>query len=115
MAIRLPAWVKSLARFFSQAAPAPNLPPDDLKKQMGISILVLQEALRSSLIHLVEIKGQDGLAWLSEFQDELVRSAKNMVGEGFAMEDEIKLIDGSIQYLNFIFDGVRREIADKTK
>jgi hypothetical protein len=77
--------------------------------------MVLQEALGSSLIQLVDIKGKDGLSWLSEFQDQLIQSSKNSLAQGLATEDELELLGISFRHLNFIFDGVRREMSEKSK
>jgi hypothetical protein len=79
---------------------------------MGMSLLVLQEALRQTLIMLAETKGDQALPWLSEFEDQLIRDAKGTVTEGISIDHEAPLIDGTIDYLKFVFDGVRRNIAD---
>jgi hypothetical protein len=44
---------------------------------MTMAALFLQEGLRRALIELVRSKGDTGLAWLTDFQNELVRDAKS--------------------------------------
>jgi hypothetical protein len=88
---------------------------DKQKGLLAIMLLVTQDALRRTLIELTHLKGENGLRWLSEFEAQLVRDAKDTVTEGVAMEDEVAQIDGAIQYLQFLFDGARREIAEKSK
>jgi hypothetical protein len=78
---------------------------------MGICLIVLQGALRESLIMLAESKGDEALSWLSEFEDQLIRDAKGTVTEGISVNHEVALIDDAINILKFVFDGVRRRIA----
>jgi hypothetical protein len=77
--------------------------------------LYLKEGLRRTLLELVQAKGDEGLNWLRNFEDELVRDAKCSGVDGVPIEDEAAIMRGALEFLGFIFDGVRREIADKTK
>jgi TRAP-type C4-dicarboxylate transport system substrate-binding protein len=77
--------------------------------------LYLTEGLRRTLLELVQAKGDEGLNWLRDFEDELVRDAKGSGVDGVPIEDEAAIMRGAIEFLGFIFDDIRREIADKTK
>jgi hypothetical protein len=80
---------------------------------MGMWLLVLRDALERSLIMLAESKGDKALTWLSEFENQLIRDAKGTVTEGVAIDREVALIDSAIDFLKFVFDSVRRQIASK--
>jgi hypothetical protein len=62
MAIRLPAWAKRLARFFSQTAPAPNGPPDG-DRVMDVKQFSKVELSNdgSAVIVTAECTGESGL------------------------------------------------------
>jgi hypothetical protein len=81
---------------------------------MTMAALYLQEGLRRALIELVRSKGDAGLAWLTDFQNELVRDAKCTSGvDGLPIEDEAEIMKIAINYLEFVFDGIRREITEQ--
>jgi hypothetical protein len=81
---------------------------------MTMAALFLQEGLRRALIELVRSKGDTGLAWLTDFQNELVRDAKSASGvDGLPIEDEAEIMSIALNYLDFVFDGIRREITEE--
>ena len=88
---------------------------DPQKKVMGMCLLVTQDALTRCLGQPSKTKGDQRSEWLLEFENELVRDAKDIVTEGVPMNDELVLVESAIKYLKFIFDGARREIAEKSK
>jgi hypothetical protein len=83
---------------------------------LGISLHALQEALRRSLLRLCKAGDASAeLKWFSELQVDLVHRTKHTITEGIAMSDEVSIIDKSISYLGFVFDGVRRDVMKETK
>ena len=88
--------------------------PNNRGPGMTMAALFLQEGLRRALIELVRLKGDAGLAWLTDFQNELVREAKSTSGvDGLPIEDEGAVMNIAINYLEFVFDGIRREITEE--
>ncbi len=53
--------------------------------------------------------------WLSEFESELVRDIKNTDIGGVPMTSETVMVERAIQFLNSIFDGARRQIAEESE
>ena len=80
-----------------------------------LSSLFLTEGLRRSLLELVRLKGDDGLAWLAKFQNDLVRDSKCSGADGVPIQDEAMIMGTALQMLGFVFDGIRREIGQKPK
>ena len=82
----------------------------------AMAAMYLQEGLRRALIELVQLKGDAGLAWLTDFREELLRDAKNVTGvDGVPIEDEAAIMRFAVNFLEFALDGIRREIDQKPK
>jgi hypothetical protein len=83
---------------------------------LAISLSAMQEALRRCFLKIYETRDASAeLKWFSNLEDELIRATKDTIIEGAAMSDEVIMVDEAIAYLRFAFDGVRREIANKSK
>jgi hypothetical protein len=87
--------------------------PTNNEAALILSSLFITEGLKRSLLELVRLKGDDGLAWLTEFQGELVRDSKCSGVDGVPIEDEATIMRNALQMLDFVFDGIRREIGQK--
>ena len=100
-------------------AKAKNDPFRQLQKNsaaLAISLSALQEALRRSLLRSCKAGDASAeLKWFSELDADLIHRAKQTVTEGLAMTDEAIIIDQAIDYLRFVFKGVRRDVVSKTK
>jgi hypothetical protein len=83
---------------------------------LAISLNALQEALRRSFRRSCKTEDVSAeLKWFSELEADLIHRAKHTVTEGVAMTDEVIIIDQVIDYLRFVFDGIRRDVANKTE
>ena len=82
---------------------------------MILASLFLKEGMRRSLLEVVQSKGDDGLAWLTEFHKQLVRDLKCSAVSGVPLEDEALIMRNALKVLDFVFDGIRREIVQKPK
>ena len=89
--------------------------PTNNEAAMLLLTLYVREGLRRSLLELVQLKGDEGLTWLTEFQNELVRDSKCSGVNGVPIEDEALIMTNALKLLDSFFDGVRREITQKPK
>jgi hypothetical protein len=79
---------------------------------LGMWLYILRQTLERSLALLAEARGLD---WLSEFESELVQDIKNTDIGGVPMTSETVMVERAIQFLNSIFDGARRQIAEESE
>jgi hypothetical protein len=96
--------------------PLENAGPPSIREAIfAASLVATREALRKALKELCELKGGGAKRWLDDFEQRLIADAKDMIGEGVAMEDELKIIDGVIANLRLTFTGVRNDLFGETK
>jgi hypothetical protein len=94
--------------------PQPGLP--SLREAiLAASLMATQEALRKSLRELCELKGGGARKWLDKFEQRSIADAKDMIGEGIAMEDELRIIDGVIANIRSMFAPLRNDLFGDTK
>jgi hypothetical protein len=90
-------------------------PPSIREVILGASLVATREALRKALKEIYELKGGGAKRWLDNFERGLIAGAKDMVGEGVAMEDELKIINGVIANIRSTFTELRNELFGETK
>jgi hypothetical protein len=83
---------------------------------LAISLHALQEDLRRSLVRLCKASdASTELKWFSELEADLVHRAKHTMTEGISMSDEIIIIDGAMDHLHFVFNGIRKDVMKETE
>jgi hypothetical protein len=90
-------------------------PPSVREAILAASLMATQGALRNALRELYELKGGGARKWLGNFEQRSIADAKDMVGEGIAMEDELKIIDGVIANIRSMFAPLRNDLFGDTK
>ena len=91
-------------------------PSDSDTTSLAIALAGMQEALRRCMLKICEAGDASAeLDWFSELEDELAHRAKNAVIEGAAMSDETTVVNQAIAYIGFAFEGVRRDVSNKTE
>jgi hypothetical protein len=90
-------------------------PPSIREAILAASLMATQEALRKALKEIYELKGGGTKRWLDNFEQTLIADAKDMVVEGVAMEDELKIIDGVISNIRFTFTALKNDLFGETK
>jgi hypothetical protein len=90
-------------------------PPSVREAILAASLMATQEALRKALRELYELKGGGARKWLDNFEQRSIADAKDMVGDGIAMEDELKIIDGVIANIRLTFAPLRNDLFGDTK
>jgi hypothetical protein len=82
---------------------------------LGMTLTTMQEALRRAALKMSETQGAPAVSrWLSELEDELIRSAKDTVTEGTSMADEVRVMDSTVTYIRFALGNIRKQI-EKSK
>ena len=105
----------ALGRLRGEVAPQESQLVDRQKMMMGLLMLVDQDIIFRTLIGLHHLKGKDGDKWLSEFEAQLIRDVEDLLPEGLGMEDEAAGYETAIAHIQYLFDGARRKIANKTE
>jgi hypothetical protein len=67
------------------------------------------------VLDLVRSKGDGGLAWLAQFQADLVMDSKCSGVVGVPIENGAVIMRNALQMLDFFFDGIRGELVQKSK
>jgi hypothetical protein len=79
---------------------------------LSLTLLAMQEALRRAALKMCETQGAPAVSrWLSELEDELIRSIKDTVTEGASMADEVRVMDGTVTYIRFALGNIREQIG----
>src|SRR5262249_38165547 len=78
---------------------------------LGLIVVSLTDAFKKSAMLVLESKGSDALAWLDEFQTRTLDDVKNGDSQGLSYEQEVKLADATVLFLESIFDSVRTSFA----
>ena len=82
---------------------------------LGLSLATMQEALRRAALKMCETQSAPAVSkWLSELEDELIRSTKDTVTEGAAMVDEVRVMDSAVALIRFTLGSIREQI-EKSK
>ena len=80
---------------------------------LAVMLTAFMEITHLALIELIERRGGIG-PWLDEFQTKAIRELKNPIMEGVRMSDEVQFTDATIQLINAVFDGARKDFDSES-
>ena len=89
--------------------------PDVQKLILAAGSLALSESLAHTLRALAVFHGNKTGQWLDDLERDFIYDIMSSHTEGFAIETELKVIDGAISLITLAVNNARSEIASRSK
>lgn len=81
------------------------------KPLLGALVTTLMSALGDALDEVAKMKGEDGIAWLDQFEASTKEQIKNSVAEGITMESEVLGMEASMKTIEMIVLEAKKRAA----